>query len=81
MLYTKINFKLFVDNTSCIKMIKANQLTRRCIYKNVKCHLVKDEFNKGWFKINYCSTNENIADVLTKPLLPAQFSKYSRLNS
>ena len=73
MLYTKIDVKLFVDNTSCIKMIKANQLTRKCIYINVKYHLVKDEFNKGWFKINYCSTKENIADVLTKPLLPAQF--------
>ena len=54
-------------------MIEANQLTRKCIFIGVKYHFVEDEYKKCWFKIEYCSTKENIADVLTKPLQTAQF--------
>jgi len=78
LLSRKIDVNLYIDNTSCIRMIEANQLTRKCIYIDVKYHFVKEEFKKGWFSIKHCPTDQNVADLLTKPLLPV---KYERLKN
>jgi len=71
----KIQVTLFLDNQSCIQMIQANQLTRKCIHIDVKYHFVKEEYKKKWFKIIYVPTDCNLADCFTKPLVYDKFVK------
>ncbi|KAJ1528739.1 hypothetical protein ONE63_007129 [Megalurothrips usitatus] len=50
-------------------------LTRKSIYIDVKYHFIRDEMKNGWFIAQYCPTQENQADILTKPMQPQQFEK------
>lgn len=69
----KIEVALNIDNQSCIKMMKSGQLTRKSVYIDVKYHFIRDEMKQRWFNVDYCPTEENQADLFTKPLQPKQF--------
>lgn len=73
LLSRKFKVDFYVDNQSCIKMIKSGQLTKKCVFIDVKFHYVKDEYKKGWFTLNYCPTDQQVADIFTKPLSPEKF--------
>jgi len=34
----------------------------------VRFHFLRDLYNDGVIKLNYCSTEEQLADIMTKPL-------------
>ena len=69
----KITFNL--DNQGCVKMIKSGQTSRNSNHIDIKYHLLHDEYTKGWFDLKYCPTDENLADILTKPLQPTRFQE------
>jgi hypothetical protein len=39
----------------------------------IRCHFIRDRVQKGELKLQYISTYENIADILTKPLVKGKF--------
>lgn len=58
---------LHCDNLSCVKLaLKDN--TKRSKHFDIKYHFVKDEVKKGKIAMTYVPTDENLADLLTKPL-------------
>ena len=62
--------QVFIDNQSTIKFI-ANSTTHfhsRAKHIRVKYHFIMDLVNEGLITIKYVSSNENIADILTKLL-------------
>lgn len=62
------NSMLFVDNQSAIKLMESNENGKRSKHIDIKYHFIKDLISKRDIIVNYVSTNENVADILTKAL-------------
>jgi hypothetical protein len=56
------------DNQSMIKMIENPKFSSRTKHIDVRLHFVRECVSVGKFKIIFCPSEENIADLLTKPL-------------
>ena len=64
------------DNKSTIMLAeKGRSTSEKTRHINIRYFFVKDRINSKEIQLNYLSTNEMIADILTKPLQGAQFIK------
>lgn len=78
---TDLNFKIdsptliFEDNQSCLKLIVGEKLSKRTKHVDTKKHFVRDHVDGGDIRCEYCSTDDMIADLFTKPLAEARFKK------
>ncbi|KAJ8886705.1 hypothetical protein PR048_012917 [Dryococelus australis] len=69
---SKVQFVLFKDNQSCIKM--ASTFETKCSkHVSVKNHFVKDLVQNKVLKLVYVDTHNQVADVLTKALPSSKF--------
>ena len=59
---------IYEDNEACIAYTKNPTQYKRTKHIDQKYHFVKDEVLMGNIKIQKISTNNNLADILTKPL-------------
>ena len=57
-----------VDNQSCVKMCENRKFSNRTKHIDTKFHFTADLAAKAIVQFKYCPTEENIADMLTKPL-------------
>lgn len=64
---------VYEDNLSCIRFIENEKSSARIKHLDVKRCFVKDLINKRDISLNYCPSEENEADILTKPLLSRKF--------
>ncbi|GMF52861.1 unnamed protein product [Phytophthora fragariaefolia] len=72
---------LYDDNQAAIAVIKANTGHFKVKGVDLKYHKVRDYFERGEFDLEYCPSEDNVADIFTKPLGPTQFKKLrQRLN-
>ena len=67
---------LMVDNQSAIKLIKSGQMNRRSKHIDVRYYFISEVFDQGLFRLEYCPTNEQVADILTKPLQKQKFEGF-----
>lgn len=67
--------KIHEDNQTCIKQIGAAGVNRKSKHVETKHHFVRKLKQEGIIEPQYLSTEEMIADMMTKPL---QFIKLSR---
>jgi transposase InsO family protein len=65
------------DNQSTIKMVENSKFSSRTKHIDVRLHFVRECVCVGKIKLNYCPSEENVADLLTKPL-PGNKMKYLR---
>jgi KUP system potassium uptake protein len=63
-----IEIKLKIDNQSAIKMIKSGKVSRNTKHIDVRYHFICDQLDEGLFSLDYCSTENQIADIFTKPM-------------
>lgn len=56
------------DNRSCIDFVREERLSRRSKHIDTRLFYTKDLAEKGVVALQYCSTENMTADVLTKPL-------------
>eukprot|EP00253_Pinus_taeda_P027540 PITA_27540 len=56
------------DHQSCIKLMKNLVFHDRSKHIDIKYHFIRDYLQKGVVKLEYISTDEQVADVLTKSL-------------
>jgi hypothetical protein len=56
------------DNTSVIHMVNGRGSFHKSKHINIKYHYTKQLLKDGVIKVKYCPTNDNIADLFTKPL-------------
>jgi hypothetical protein len=69
------------DNMGCISYIKNPIFHGRTKHIDIKLHFIRDYINRTGIKLEYCSTDENAADILTKPLARVKFEKFrSKMN-
>lgn len=62
-----------VDNKSAIAIAKNPVMHGRTKHINVKFHAIRDAEKSGESKFTHCSSDEQLADILTKPLGKGKF--------
>ena len=62
------------DNQSSIAIAKNPQFHGRAKHIDIKHHFIRDQVSIGSIELQYCPTNEMLADVLTKGLAHEKFS-------
>jgi hypothetical protein len=64
------------DNQSCIKMTENLVFHDKSKHIEIRYHYIRDMVQRGAIKFQYVSTNEQVADVLTKPLSHVKFEHF-----
>lgn len=59
---------IYCDNCSTIKLSKNPVMYGRSKHIAVRYHFLRDLSKDGVVELKYCSSQEQIADVMTKPL-------------
>lgn len=63
------------DNQSCMKMVDCQKFSNRTKHVDTKYHFIHDLKEQGVIDLEYCPTEENTADMLTKPLSRIKLGK------
>ena len=71
--------EIFEDNQSAICLAKTPQFHGRTKHIEIKYHFIRDEVESGNVKLEYCRSEDMIADMLTKGLPITQFVKLRRM--
>jgi hypothetical protein len=71
---------LYQDNKSTILLAKNGKRSssKRTRALNIRYFFVTDQVEKGNLTIEYCPTDEMVADYMTKPLSGAKFRKFKK---
>jgi len=73
---TKIHCKVFEDNAGAIEIANVPNMRPRTKNLNIKYHHFREEEKKGTISIYHTRTEEQIADIFTKPLSENPFTKF-----
>ena len=66
---------LFCDNSSTISVTKDPVLHRRTKHIRIRYHFLRELVNNGDVQVEYCKTEDQMADIFTKPLSGQVFKK------
>jgi transposase InsO family protein len=67
---------ILCDNQSCIKMTENPVFHDKTKHIEIWYHYIRDMVQKGVVKLQYVGTDEQVADVLTKPLSRVKFEYF-----
>ena len=67
---------ILCDNQSCIKMIENPMFHDRLKHIEIRYHFIRDMVQRGALKLQYISTDEQVVDVMTKPLSRVKFEHF-----
>ncbi|GAU24928.1 hypothetical protein TSUD_311630 [Trifolium subterraneum] len=73
-----ITVMLKIDNKSAINLAKNPVSHGKSKHIETRFHFLRDQVNKGKLSLEYCSTNDQQADILTKAVKRDQFLKLRR---
>lgn len=59
---------IYEDNQSCIEIVRDHKFSYKTKHIDTKYKMIRDLVKKNFIDCLYCSTEEMIADLLTKPL-------------
>ena len=66
---------IFIDSTSAINLAKNPILHSRSKHIDVRFHFLRDHYQKGDVELNHVSTDNQVANILTKPLEQATYAR------
>ncbi len=72
----KVHCKAFQDNSGAIEMANVPKFRPRTKHMNIKYHHFREAVIQGHVTIQAVGTEEQIADIFTKPLAEAKFYKF-----
>jgi hypothetical protein len=64
---------IYCDNQSCIKLSENPIFHDRSTHIEIRYHFIRDYVQRGAFELQYISTDEQVADILTKALGKGKF--------
>lgn len=63
------------DNSSAIQLSKNPVFHGKSKHIHVRFHFLRDLVNDGVVELRYCNSQDQVADIMTKPLKLEQFEK------
>jgi len=63
-----VPIKIYVDNVSAINLAKNLVFHQRSKHIDIQYHFLRDQVGKNMIKLEYCRSEDQIADIFTKPL-------------
>ena len=66
---------VYTDNQGSIKIMQSQSSSGRAKHLDIRLQYIKQLINKGKYKIRYCSTKDNVADIFTKSLARIDFER------
>ena len=67
---------IYCDNQSCVKLSENPMFHDKLKHIEIKYHYIRDMVQRGEMKLQYVAMDEQIADVLTKPLVKVKFEYF-----
>jgi hypothetical protein len=64
------------DNQSCVKLSENPVFHDKSKHIEIKYHYIRDMVQRGVVELQYISTDEQIADILTKPLSRVKYEYF-----
>jgi hypothetical protein len=71
--------RLFVDNKSAIDLVNNPVSHGRSKHIERRFHFLGDQVNKERLELEYCNTEIQLVDILTKPMTKARFDALKKL--
>nr|GFB17118.1 hypothetical protein [Tanacetum cinerariifolium] len=71
--YDFLNTKIYIDNNSAICIVKNPVYHSKTKHTEIKHHFIRDFFEKKLISVDHIHTDENVADLLTKPFDAGRF--------
>lgn len=69
---------IFTDSQSCINMLENQRASNRTKHIDTKYHYVRDLVERKRITLKYCPSEENAADLFTKPLGSVKMGVFTR---
>ena len=69
---------IYEDNQGCIKLLNDKIIHQRVKHIDIKYKFVHNYISLNKVAAVYCSTNEMVADMFTKPLASPKLAKHSK---
>lgn len=66
---------IMCDNSSAIKLSRNPVMHRRTKHIDVRYHYLRNLSNEGAMKLVFVGTNDQVADIMTKPIKLDQYEK------
>lgn len=70
---SKIETEFNMDNQSAIRLIKNPEFHKRTKHIDVRYHFIREKFEARMFSLRYVTSDEQLADIFTKPLPKCRF--------
>nr|GEU38995.1 putative ribonuclease H-like domain-containing protein [Tanacetum cinerariifolium] len=71
--YNFMNTKIYIDNNSAICIVKNHVYHSKTKHIEIRHHFIRDCFEKKLISVDHIHTDENVADLLTKPFDEGRF--------
>lgn len=71
-----LNITLLVDSQSAIQLVKNPVFHSRTKHIDVRFHYIRERYQEKLFNLEYINTKDQLADILTKPLVRQLFQHH-----
>ena len=67
---------IFEDNQPCISLVHENRISQRIKHIDIKYLFIRDHIKNDNLKVKWISTENQVADIFTKPLASISFKRH-----
>lgn len=76
--YQYAQTKIFEDNQGTIALAKNPVHRQRCKHIDIKYHFIRETLNSGRVILEYCPTDQMVADIMTKPATKKKLMSFAQ---